>query len=391
MNNDSDIYRKNTVGPGARQRGAALVAMTAVLLAVASIGVLTMSRVGQVEQRVAGNDVRLKEVYAAAIGGLEYGATWLEENFSSITWTDADSDGESEEGDTASPPTMANLALSADSYSRTITYTLRSSANPVDEAMPRIVEISSTATAVNDSHVTKTVSSTFMLSSTSLFSPSSANGLGFAGPPVIVEDCFGSITGNPDAYPLNGTSVGTTQGTADDICLPPGHLDMNGGGRVALSPSQSLWNTIFGPDKTEADLLAMQEEMPDRMFFVDDNYPYHGSQPSLGTNWHADLGSATEPVILYFASGYCNKINGNTVIWGIVFYADATCTSNGFGGGDIHGTLAKAGDLVKLNSNTELFGTDLDYGGQSGGTGTEIDIGFSVPQFTEIPGSWRDF
>ena len=47
--------------------------------------------------------------------------------------------------------------------------------------------------------------------------------------------------------------------------------------------------------------------------------------------------------------------------------------------------------MTKLNANTELIGEDLDYGGNSGGAGTQIDIGFSVLQFTEIPGSWRDF
>jgi hypothetical protein len=47
--------------------------------------------------------------------------------------------------------------------------------------------------------------------------------------------------------------------------------------------------------------------------------------------------------------------------------------------------------MTKLNSNTDLIGTDLTFGGGSGGGGTSIDIGVTQPQFTEIPGSWRDF
>ncbi len=375
------------------QRGAALLAITALLMVLASLGALTINNVGQVEQRVAGNDVRAKEVYSAALGALEYGASWLDENFETVVFTDADADGESESGDTATPDALANLVLNADSYSRTVTYTLRSSINPVDFAMPRVIEIAATATALNDTHISKTVRTTTMLATTSFFSPQSTSGLGFSGPPIMVENCFGSITGNPDVFPDNGVAVGTTNGTADDTCLPPGHLNLNGGSREALPTPQTLWETIFGAGKTEADLLALQDLMPDRVFFVDDGYPYYPlEQPAFATNWQATVGTEDAPVILYFADGYCPKMNGGPTIWGLVYYADDDCSSQGFGGGTIHGTLAKSGDMTKLNANADVHGTPLDFGASSdSGTGTSIEIGFNQPKFTKMPGSWRDF
>jgi hypothetical protein len=183
-------------------------------------------------------------------------------------------------------------------------------------------------------------------------------------------------------------------GAADDACIDPGHLNLNGGGRQALPSPQSLWDTIFGPDFAEADLKALQELVPEMVMFIDASYPYDPVQPTFGVNWHTDVGTATQPVIIYVAAGHadsCMSINGSTVIYGLVYYADPGCTSNGFGGGEIYGTLAKAGDMSKLNSNTEIHGMELDFGGDSGGTSTSIDIGVTVPQFTEVPGSWRDF
>jgi hypothetical protein len=46
------------------------------------------------------------------------------------------------------------------------------------------------------------------------------------------------------------------------------------------------------------------------------------------------------------------------------------------------------------NANSNIHGEAINYGG-SGGTGgtgdVTINIGLAVPQFSEIPGSWRDF
>ena len=62
---------------GSLQKGVAILAITILLLLVATLGTLMVGRVGLFEQKMVGTDVRSKEVYSAAIGGLEYGVNWF--------------------------------------------------------------------------------------------------------------------------------------------------------------------------------------------------------------------------------------------------------------------------------------------------------------------------
>ena len=370
------------------QKGAALLIMTLLLLTVAAVSTLAVGRVGALEQKRVGTAVRATEVYAAANGAVEYGVSWFEDNFASIAWVDVNGDGVLGAGDTAVPSALGNQALTADNYARSVVYTLRGDLVPTADAMPTLVEVAATATATADSHVSKTVRVALMMGRASIFSSASSDGSlsGYSGPPVVVEDCLSASTGNPSVAPNRGVSIGTTQGSPG--CLVEGLLDINGGDKQALSPSRSLWDTVFSPDMTEADLKKMEPANPDAVIFVD------ASDPTVN-NWHESLGSAAAPVILYFsetAGQPCPKINGGTTIYGIVYYADDSCTSQGFGGGTIYGTLAKAGDLNKFNANAEIIGMDLDFGGSgSAGGGGGSSQGLFIPRFSVVPGSWRDF
>src|SRR5690606_25145980 len=206
------IYRRGVHGMksklvsvqgGSLQKGVAILAITILLLLVATLGTLMVGRVGLFEQKMVGTDVRSKEVYSAAIGGLEYGVNWFnEDNVLDLPWTDADGDGISCAGDTATPdPAMPDTDLNADSYAHTITYTLM---NCLDQS-PVIVRVSSLAVATADSHVQKTVSVEKMLGVESI-SPfggtvADEDPSVFQGPPVMVEGCMSGVTGTPDIYP----------------------------------------------------------------------------------------------------------------------------------------------------------------------------------------------
>ena len=386
-----------------RQDGVAILAITVLLLLVATIGVIGIGRVGLMEQKVVGTDVRNKEVYSAAIGGLEYGIDWFEENYASLTWSDSDGDGDSEPGDTAAPTAAGNAVLNADTYARNVTYTLLTEVNP-DQPLPAIVRVSSQAQAANDSHVQKTVTVDVMLGAVNIFSETATQGGNpsvFDGPPVMVEDCMSGVTGNPEIFPNGGIAVGTTKGNVG--CVDPGKFNLHGGTIEALVPPMSLWQSVFG-DATKDDLLAMEAESPATVLFVDGSYPHYPGQPGWnGNNWHTNWplgfsgppGPDDEPVILYFDSSVgCPKINGGTQIYGLVYYEATDCGNQGWGGGKVYGTVAKAGDMTKFTANAEIHGETLDFsGGTPPGPGgeTEINIGFAVPKFSKIPGSWRDF
>ena len=403
---------------GARpsQRGVAILAITIILLLVATIATLMVGRVGLYEQKLVGTDVRAKEVNSAAVGGLEYAVRWFEENYVDLPWSDADGNGIPCAGDTATPDALANTALSADTYAHQITYTLR---NCLDQS-PIVATATSRATAVADSHVAKTVEVDVMVGVITN-SPFGGTVQGedpsvFQGPPVMVESCMSGITGTPDIYPNAdlGIAIGTTQGTVG--CLDHGHFDLHGGSKLALTPAMSLAQAVFGVEITtftDADdkyakeeaaikekLLALETENPDRVFVVDSTYPHFPAvQPSYNNNWHNNLGSADAPVILYFDQTVdCPKINGGTTIYGLVYYAKRVCSTNGWGGGTVHGTVAKRGDMTKFTANAAIHGESLDYGdtGGDGEGGDSTTIGepggiFSENRFAEIPGSWRDF
>lgn len=438
--------------PPKGQRGAAILVTTILILLVATIGTLMVGRVGLMEQKVVGTDVRSKEVYSAAVGGLEFGKEWFQDNYASLDF------GDGTAGSTASnSPAMEDTALNVDDYEHTLMFELVTDADPVDgsgdllPSMPRIVRIISTATAAEESHVTKTVSIEVMLGSLQLFSETTSPGGDgeFEAPPIVMESCLtGTINGNPAiSYDYDGSNpsimdvaMATTQGLdsdgdgVNDLTLEDcmgqgdmeGHLglcdidsypdscpnngDVDSGDaldngvefRTNLDEPASLWDTIFGANVEKGDLLELErrawEELgTNNVYIVDSTYPHYSGQPSYGQQWHNDLGDANNDVILFFDEEIdCPKINGGTTIYGLVYYEKETCDNNGWGGGVIYGTFAKAGNLTRLNSNAVLIATGLDFGGGAdagGGSGDgSIDIPFSeVARYSEIPGSWRDY
>jgi Tfp pilus assembly protein PilX len=441
------IKRPNQMNRLSGQRGMALLVVTILLLLVATIGTLMVGRVGLMEQKVVGSDVRNKEVYSAALGGLEYGKEWLTDNYVTTSWTDSDGDGDAEAGDTlVNSVTLAQTQQNADNYKHTLVMTLLTDfTNDINDP-PVIIRIDSIATGGGDSqsgdtHVTKTVSEEVMVGRIRTFPPSTtpSGGLTVETPPILIEGCTdttNTITGQPDVvydHP-NGIAVGTTRGldsdgdgVADrtvedcvDITVINNHLNLcsytgtcedaddfvAGGGefRQGLSQPQSLWSTIFG-DITKADLRVLERLNPSHVLVVDSTYPHYPSdQPSWnGNTWHRPLPTgmtaagpalSMEPVILYFDQSVgCPPINGGTPIFGIVYYEKVNCGNQGWGGGVIFGTMAKAGDLSKLNANAVIVQTALDFGGAGSGPGGTVPGGppGSIPKVSEIPGSWRDY
>lgn len=414
------------------QRGAAILAITMLILIVATIGTLMVGRVGLFEQKAVGMDVRSKEVYSAAVGGLDYGLKWFEDHFADTDLWDTSSADATGKGATASPDSLANADLNADDYSHQITYTLKSPMDP-EKGVPVVVEVASTATAVNDSHVSKTVTVDVVIGVVKAFAPNgdAGNPDVFTGPPILIEGCTSSsntITGQPDIiynFP-NGVAVGTTTSMMDtdndgipdtqvsvEDCIDIDDIDAHlnlcdsnnncedadafvaGGGEFRDTPDspQSLWSTIFGTN-TQADLYVLEAQSPTRILIVDATYPHYAGQPNWnGQQWHANVGTATAPVILFFDTSVgCPSINGGTEIYGLVYYETVDCGNQGWGGGTIHGTVAKAGDLSKLNANAVIIDTDIDFSEDVGDDEETIDLDtLDIVKYAEIPGSWRDY
>ena len=420
------------------QRGVAILAITMLLLLVATIATLSIGRVGVNEQKAVGVDIRQKEVYSAAIGGLEYGTDWFKENFEDLSWSG------STVGSTASPATQPDVvALEADTYNVDVTYNVLTDLNPANPSMPVIVEVAAIATAEGDSHITKTIRKEVMLGKTSAFSSVSGGGdLDiFKGPPIMIEGCTVDINGTPTATvpTANDVAVASTTGGDGSVtpCLDTGHLNQDicddglctppaqppNGNHSGVSssasptvstkmppeiPNMSLRRAIFG-NYTDQDfypmLLDLEERNPDYVAYIDGSSfgSSHGRVPNsasvsvtgsdirLGGTW----GDPDNPMIVFLRAPRCLKTQGGLVVYGVLYIEtdDPSCDVNGLGNVHIYGTLAKEGDLHRYNANIHVVGQKLDFGSAGTGTGTDttINVGVAIPQFSEVPGSWRDF
>ncbi|KJS10042.1 MAG: hypothetical protein VR73_00085 [Gammaproteobacteria bacterium BRH_c0] len=397
----------------ARQGGVAILAITVILLIVTTIATLMVARVGLFEQKVVGTDVRSKEVYSVAIGGLEEGVNWIEDNAIGDIWdlTDADACGA---GATADAPALEDTVLNTNAYERDVTYVAITCLDPDYDEAPLIIQVISEAKGAEggDSHVSKTVYVEVMRGRQAGIGGSAPGGpMALNGPPIMTENCMsGNVSASAEVQPNGGIAIGTTSGTVG--CLDHDKLDLGGGTKVALNPSSSLWNAIFGPHVTKADLKQLymadrakadaDEGYQRRIIYVDSStFDYHKSEGCANGqlsnfSWHCNEGSEDLPVVLFFESATdCPSINGGNTVYGLVYFEKTECDNNGMGNGTVYGTVAKAGDMTKLTGSFTIIGESLEFGGggdEGQGSGpTGPDDPFEIIRFAEIPGSWADF
>lgn len=369
----SVINRKDKPVGHDYQRGAAALLVTTLLVVVGGLSALFVNETMVTEQKVTGSNLRNQEAYAGAISGLDYAIEWLENTGAAgIPWG-VNAGGVVGPGSTAQPPALADSAAGIDSYSHTLTYELLTDLS----ADPKLMRVTSTAEGVADSHVEKTVS--VIVIRASLLSGSSYNG-----PPLLVEECVSNVTGTPDIVPRSSSNlaIGTINGTAS--CLEPGHFELNGGDVAEFdTTAPDLFSTVFGIGRDESDLQSWAAANPADIIYVDNLYSLAGLYNFNGNKWGVNLGSPASDVILYFDDSVgCPKLNGSVVIYGLVYFEQEDCSSQGWGGTEIHGTVAFSGDLTKFTANTELIGDPLDsFAGDN--------AAFSVVSI--VPGSWRDF
>jgi len=396
--------RPGAVDYGTRQRGAAALIATLILVVIASLSALVVNKAALTELKLTGVDIRSKEVYAAAIGGLEYGAKQLQDIYFDadgngeidVTWSATDADGYGAANATltnapafANADTTTSIAAGADSYSPVVSYTLITA----ESEKPAVIELTSTVTAVGDTHVTKTVSVRLIVSE--FGTPTLVDG-----PPLIVEECMSDVTGTPDIFMSDPgeVAVGTVNGDSNgDSCIDAGHFTFDPGGQIGEPEAEpgALFESLFGGIGEEG-LQQMAAIDPEHVIFVDNSYLGSAEQAAnypgwTGNTWHDDAGSGAttadgkhvDQVILYFAEDVgCPQFNGGPVVYGLVYYAADDCDSPGAGNGTIYGTLAYEGDVLQLNANLDIYDVKLD----SFGSGTE-----SKRFVTFLPGSWKDF
>ncbi|MFA5632432.1 MAG: hypothetical protein WC997_13035 [Porticoccaceae bacterium] len=422
----------NPVGKTHRRNGgAAVLAVTLIVLLLATIGVLMVAQAGVAEQRLSGIDVRGKEVHSAATGALDFGVAWLKHHWHDLHWQNTGSGaGPGARLDSHADgltPALQAAQMMADSYQHQVAYRLLTPFHVQVGGPPIAIRVAATARGAADSHVTKTVTQDVMVGYASIFGATSdphRRGI-FSGPPLIIENCIAASAsgGLRIVHDAGSGALGTTQGLASGAeladCLDVAHLPaqsllcersgecgsptalLAAGGefRTALVVAQPLWQVIFG-SASKADLHALERLHPGRVLVVDNGYPRYAEQPpwsdgiwraSLPADFSGEAGSEQDPVILFFdASVGCPTLAEGVHIHGLVYVEKDDCAGLGWGGGQVHGTLAKAGDFAGLAQHTVLVAAQLDYAHAD----NDATHGSPVAGVTRIfvaPGSWHDY
>ncbi len=377
-----------------RQRGAATLIATVILVVIASLTVLVVSKSAINEQQRSGVDARSKEVYAAANGALEYGISQLmilynDNDLTTPAWDSGTNDGMAAAGDFAilsydpdgDAATNDAFVQGIDSFglSDNITYTLITA----EDQHPAIIEITAPVVGANESHVTKTISMRVLREDLGGGSP-------FGAPPLVVEKCIpdGSALGTPDIT-SDQVAIATIQGdSSDGDCLNQDHFDITGGGIVGEPTNDedtsdtSLAEALFGSEDAVDEIQETSAIEEAAGIALEDRGVIYVTET---TPWGSSVGSLSKPVILFFAEeSLCPAINGGTAIYGLVYYEapDAGCDNQGTGSATVFGTVAYEGNLTSINANIELVQVDFGDGGENTG---------SVKTIAPLPGSWRDF
>lgn len=416
-----------------RQRGIATLAMSLVIISVAAVVTINTSKGILFEQKTSSNQYWATLAHEAAQASLEETLAWAQSmeipdpmptscpspvnphvlacwSDDTTTWSSSSTD----------------LALSDRISSGTLVVGFDTSVHLQRETLLlsqlNFVEIIAEATSTTDSTIKAQVRQTIYLPTISV----NTEGSGAPSVPLLLQDCYGAGTGGPDFYTGPNNLVLATLG-GEDLCDKEGNPTDNWDSHVKLHlcdeskpascntlsekspaaagpppttridfPGSSVWDVLF-PSTSKAQMEAIsdlqeaqgldQESHPKRtVYWVDENKELDDASVDK------QLGSEAEPVILILSNDVCAsacpKLNGGETIYGVV-YLDTDGDSekaNGWGGGNVYGTVAVEGGMADLNSNTELY--------YNADVNSALDIPAGPPGLktaARVPGSWRDF
>lgn len=410
-------------GTRCQQRGSATLFVAAMLVILVTLSALYAMRSVLFEQKDSSNHYWATQAHEAAQAGVEEAVAWLDQayaggiptSFDGPVWGDATDSCPGYTGAQWQCKILTNVSGAGGVSPLFAQHTLDVKLLR-DITRPNLALILATATRADNQAVGVAQQVVYI-----------PFGQGGATPaPLVVNGCIAGTTGTPDICPDLGTGspcpTGTSTGgpgtailnlllrdtnndgvindTDRTACLATGHLDLHGGGIVspASQPANApcnanaAWTTLFGDiSKTlvqewsskQAAAGLSQTTTPKRTaYWIDSPAPFHES-----------LGTAEEPAIVVFSSAACSPtcpaINGNPSIHGIV-YLDTGCDSaraNGWGGGEVYGTVAFESGMTNLNANTLIAYNPRAIGAQP----PPLPPGADASRVQRLPGSWKDW
>lgn len=399
------------------QAGVATLVVTIMLSIIMAIGMLTVSRLSVMEQRITANDIRAREVQEAAEAGLEYAVAWAGDHAINGTITCSPSSAPS-----GCPTNLSNVYLSSDKSTsgEQYTFTLQFTKGT------NFTHILSTAMGVSD----PTISARGETWIKQIPRPLFAGGATMP-PPWVMAGCITKPpTGTPDMYLALTGGKAAYNGKDCSGYNQQGHLDMSvwsdADGDLVKDPGEEIpdqatfsseqfnctgsncaWNFSFQMSLADAKQIAQDAghtyttsipcgpaSSAPSIYVVNNGGPINTSDISGNCTGNGingtTIGAPKQPILLIFPSSTgCPKLNGGITIYGIVYYeSTSSCASNGWGGATIYGSVIWEGDVEKPNANSQFI--EVDY--QNAGLGDLNEVFNMGPDdVIRIPGTWKDF
>lgn len=373
-----------------RQRGVATLVVSvgvALLMAVAAVG---MMRSGMLEQKIAANDLRMREAqeiaearmqYVIAFGSAPGNQCPLDLNLSN------NNNYIFNEIDLSS---VVGVQTTSESYGVSVRWCHKTLSNTKIYFVRSQAEIPS-AEAGKDPVVKAFVESWFrkkkdsFLNEIHILPPFFVKGdfcpdvVGEKGNNKPSSSCGGNASiGDREAYNENYGEWVVASGMVDVSSLHKNNSQDNKTDTVPTDvskgewPINSAWDYAFNITLDKAKDLALKNPGEPFYYFGDSNVNSKFGNESLG--------SKTNPIVLIIegdSKGKCPKVQLD--VYGVV-YIKGPCDDNGWGGAKIYGSVISDGSITKLNAGATFYKFDDTL--WSGLVGS---AGFIVP------GTWRDF
>jgi hypothetical protein len=345
------------------QRGAATLLIALILMTSITLGTLGVARTQLVEQKIAGNDSWNSRLSLQAEAGLARGLAYLNDRFDTLVWTGSPGQNRETHRTTLSG-TQPDIGTELE-FIRTA------------DSSPYIV-IQATSYMTDNPAVYRRVSQS--VRPLSVLSP-----VAETAPPLVVNNCLGTVPRNLHIRPINADSA-----RAGDAAWLGGNKPCPGlisidthKGTVSQKPlGKDLWPVIFSIDREEFISLATQQQA---LPAAERRYWQAVDSDLRAGRWHRSLGSADKPVVLHVPARLgCPQFSAGVRLYGIV-YIDSPCpqpvTDYGlevFGSLIVNGSLSVQGSQMQLN---HIQIADQQY--------ARLDL--PILRSVRVPGSWKDF
>ncbi|VAW75287.1 hypothetical protein MNBD_GAMMA13-366 [hydrothermal vent metagenome] len=203
--------------------------------------------------------------------------------------------------------------------------------------------------------------------------------------PLILNGCLTSAPSRLIIRPLNSDTDFAGEAiwvSATAPCPALALIDSHSGTIVERMRDQPLWSVLFSVSMEDFTAMAAAEQaLP-----VDERrYWYIEPTDPPDQRWAQSLGSATQPVVLYFPADFgCPRFSPGVRIFGVVF-VDSSCTD------PIAEIRLEIVGALAINGNLNAGSADVFLNHIQLADDSLSVLNLPVLRSVKVPGSWRDF